>query len=265
MSGSNQDREQEPKPAPPSQGAPRVPPGLTTGLYYRRLRVGLLAAYLVPLLVLSLYFHFQFELEWTPEQIRTELRHIDQAVFRAKAITQKQLGLVRHSEPRRVAVAVNAFLDEVTDGLLEKEFLVSNIKLARDYAPDLPEVMLDPDQIRQVFLNLINNASDAIAGAGTIALKTRREDGSIRVTISDTGRDMTSEQMKKFFLPFCTTKEVGKGTGLGLSISLSIVEAMGGRIEMQSLPGSGSSFAVVLPINPETEAPDERAAGSPSA
>ena len=207
----------------------------------------------------------QFGLEWTPEKIRTELRHVDEAVFRAKAVTQKLLGLVRHSEPRLVPVAVNTLLDEVTDGLVEKELLVSNIKLVRDYAPNLPEVLLDPDQIRQVFLNIINNAGDAIAGAGTIALQTRREDSSIRVTISDTGRGMTSEQMKKIFLPFFTTKEVGKGTGLGLSISLSIVEAMGGRIEVQSMPGAGSSFTVVLPINPEEEAPDERAARGASA
>ena len=142
-------------------------------------------------------------------------------------------------------------------GLKEQEFTVSNIRLVRDYATDLPEVLLDPDQIRQVFLNLINNAQDAMEGPGTITLKTARADHSVRATVADTGKGMTTEEMEKAFFPFFTTKEVGKGTGLGLSVSLSIVEAMGGRIEVQSLPGAGSSFTVVFPIELAEERADE--------
>jgi two-component system NtrC family sensor kinase len=116
---------------------------------------------------------------------------------------------------------------------------------------------LDPDQIRQVFLNLINNAGDAIEGAGKVSLITSHDDSVVKITITDTGKGMTTEQMGKIFLPFYTTKEVGKGTGLGLSVSLSIVEALGGRIELQSTPGKGSSFIVILPARrPErTQAP----------
>jgi two-component system NtrC family sensor kinase len=110
--------------------------------------------------------------------------------------------------------------------------------------------------MRQVFLNLINNAQDAIEGPGTITLKTEKADHSVRVTVADTGKGMTTEEMDKVFFPFYTTKEVGKGTGLGLSVSLSIVEAMGGRIETQSLPGAGSSFTVVLPIDRAEERAD---------
>jgi len=109
-----------------------------------------------------------------------------------------------------------------------------------------------------VFLNLINNAGDAIEGAGKISLSTRHDDGAVEVTITDTGKGMTTEQMGKIFLPFHTTKEVGKGTGLGLSVSLSIVEAMEGRIELQSMPGMGSSFTVILPARrPEQVASQE--------
>ncbi|UCD58818.1 MAG: histidine kinase, partial [Candidatus Hydrogenedentota bacterium] len=191
----------------------------------------------------------QFGMECTPETIRKELDYIDEAVFRARDITQKLLNFVRKNEPRLVPRNINQILEDVVGGLKEREFQVSGIKLVRDYDPNLPDIMLDPDQMRQVFLNIINNAGDALDGRGTISIVTRLGGGWIRVTVTDTGKGMTSEQMGKIFDPFFTTKEVGKGTGLGLSISLSIVQAMGGSIEVQSMPGAGSSFAVVLPLN----------------
>jgi len=199
-------------------------------------------------------FDHEFHLEWTPETIREELSNIDAAVSRAKGITQKLLDFSRRSPQQLVPGNVNRILDDVVGGLKEREFEVSNIELVRDYAPDLPEIMLDPDQVRQVFLNLINNAGDAIDGAGTITLSTRRDDASVRVTVTDTGAGMTSEVIQNVFLPFYTTKDVGKGTGLGLSVSLSIVESMGGRIEVQSIPGAGSSFSVVLPLKKSEQA-----------
>jgi two-component system NtrC family sensor kinase len=190
----------------------------------------------------------RFGLDGSPARILGELDNLDAAVFRARGITRKLLTYARKNEPRLTSCDVNRLLDGVVGGFLEKEFEVSNIRLVRDYAPDLPLIPLDVDEMSQVFLNLINNAGDAIDGAGTITLSTRRMDGSVRVAVTDTGRGMLPEQMKKIFLPFFTTKSPGKGTGLGLSISLNIVEAMGGTIEVQSLPGAGSSFIVYLPI-----------------
>ena len=198
-------------------------------------------------------FDPEFNLQWTPETIREELANIDHAVFRARGITQTLLKFSRRSPPRMVPGNLNKILDEVVGGLKEQEFQVSNIKLVRDYQPNLTEIPIDADQVSQVFLNLINNAGDAIDGSGTITLATRCNDSSIRVTVADTGVGMTSEVMQQVFLPFYTTKEAGKGTGLGLSVSSSIVESFGGRIEVQSMPGVGSSFTVVLPVNqPET-------------
>ncbi len=194
-------------------------------------------------------FDPEFNLEWTPEMITEELANIDDAVFRAKGITQTLLKFSRKNPPRLVFVNLNRMLDEVVGGLKEQEFQVSNIELVRNYDLDLPEILIDRDQIGQVFLNLINNAGDAIDGSGTITLSTRCDDGFIRVTVTDTGVGMTSEVMQQVFLPFYTTKEVGKGTGLGLSVSSSIVESFGGRIEVQSMPGAGSSFNVVLPYS----------------
>ena len=199
----------------------------------------------------------QFGMDFSVDKVRQSLKQIDEAVFRAKTITHKLLNFARKSEPRLSPCSVHQILEDVVGGLKEQEFSVSNIRLVRDYATDLPEVLLDPDQMRQVFLNLINNAQDAMEGSGTITLKTERAGQSVRVTVADTGKGMTTEEMEKAFFPFFTTKEVGKGTGLGLSVSLSIVEAMGGRIEVQSLPGAGSSFTVVFPIELAEERADE--------
>jgi len=195
----------------------------------------------------------QFGMECTPHTIKRELDHIDEAVFRARDITQKLLSFVRKNEPRLVSCNVNQLLEDVVGGLKEREFLVEDIEVVRDFDRDLPDIMLDIDQMRQVFLNLINNAGDAINGAGTITLTTGSNERYVRATITDTGKGMTSEQMERIFDPFFTTKEVGKGTGLGLSVSLNIVQAMGGAIEVQSVPGAGSSFTVVLPIERRKE------------
>jgi len=197
-------------------------------------------------------------LDYSPEEVREELDKIDTAVYRARNITQSLMKFVSRGEGTPVATNVHMILDEILDGVKMREFQVSNIEVERNYDPAMPEILLDPDQIRQVFLNLINNAGDAIEGAGKISLSTRHDDGVVEVAITDTGKGMTTEQMGKIFLPFHTTKEVGKGTGLGLSVSLSIVEAMGGRIEMQSMPGMGSSFTVILPARrPEQVASEE--------
>jgi two-component system NtrC family sensor kinase len=113
--------------------------------------------------------------------------------------------------------------------------------------------MIDPDQMRQVLLNIVNNAGDAMDGPGSITLSTGCTNGQVRLTITDTGRGMTPDVVEKIFDPFFTTKEVGRGTGLGLSISLNIIQSMGGRIDVQSVPGAGSSFNIMLPLKVSEE------------
>ena len=201
-------------------------------------------------------FNPEFGMDRSPEAIERELQVIDEAVFRTKDITQKLLRFSRKNKPKLIYYPINRVLEEVAEGLKEKELEVDNITLSRDYDENLPDVLMDPDQLRQVFLNFINNAQDAVEGPGTITLSIRREEGFVRAGVTDTGNGMTAEQMEKIFNPFFTTKEVGKGTGLGLSISLSIIQAMGGTIEVQSMPGQGSSFTVVLPIQESEETAD---------
>lgn len=184
----------------------------------------------------------------TSRNIIKELSIVDEAVFRAKDITGKLLKSARKNVPKLIKCNVNQLIDDVVDGLIEKEFKVANIDLIKNYDDRLPKILLDPDQIRQVLQNLINNAGDAIKGPGKITLTTRSRDEKVQIIVSDTGKGMTHEVMAKIFQPFFTTKEVGKGTGLGLAISLSIIESMGGIIDVQSMPDSGTSFIISLPI-----------------
>jgi two-component system, NtrC family, sensor kinase len=193
------------------------------------------------------YFNPEFKLECTAEDINRELDALSSAVFRAKAITSKLLEFGRKNEPRLVYSDINHILNAVIDGLIEREFKVVDINFVREYDPDIPKILIDPDQISQVFLNLINNAGDAIFGPGTITITTKHENNTVKTIITDTGKGMSIDQLKQIFNPFYTTKEVGKGTGLGLGISLSLVESMGGTIDVQSMAGKGSSFMVSLP------------------
>jgi two-component system NtrC family sensor kinase len=191
----------------------------------------------------------EFDLDASDETICEELKSIDTAVLRAKGITQQLLNFGHKSEPQLERSNVNKILEQVLSGFKSREFKLASISLVRDLSPDLPEIMIDPDQIRQVFFNLVNNAGDAVKGPGRISVKTFEQNGFVRISITDTGDGMDAEQMKNIFDPFFTTKEVGKGTGLGLSVSLGIVESMGGTIDVQSMPGAGSVFTVSLPIN----------------
>ncbi|MCE2745428.1 MAG: ATP-binding protein [Burkholderiales bacterium] len=118
----------------------------------------------------------------------------------------------------------------------------------RDYGP-LPEINCLASQINQIFMNLLINAAHAIQKDGRILIKTWADDTHVYVSVSDNGCGIPQENLSRIFDPFYTTKPVGKGTGLGLSLSYGIVKKHGGRIEVQSETGVGTTFTVVLPIN----------------
>jgi len=123
-------------------------------------------------------------------------------------------------------------------------------ELIKSYG-DLPPLKCNPGQLNQVFMNLLVNAAQAMETRGTITLKSWHDQGCIHVLISDTGCGIPDEAKDRIFEPFFTTKEVGKGTGLGLSISYDIVKKHDGRIAVESKPGHGSTFTVILPCNDE--------------
>jgi two-component system NtrC family sensor kinase len=139
-------------------------------------------------------------------------------------------------------------LDETID-FLENESRYRNIDIQTDYAPDLPKITSDSSQLQQVFLNILNNAIDAIGKNGEVMIKSQflPKNSEISVEITDNGPGIPKEKMDKIFDPFFTTKEVGKGTGLGLSIVFSILEKLGGRIMVASEEGKGTTFTIYLP------------------
>lgn len=122
---------------------------------------------------------------------------------------------------------------------------------------DIPEILCYPQELNQVFMNLLVNASHAIQQKGEIRIITSRRNDQVVVEISDTGCGIPPENLSRIFETFFTTKEVGKGTGLGLSISSEIVKKHGGRLEVESTMGVGSTFRIWLPIKQEGPHPQE--------
>ena len=183
-----------------------------------------------------------------PEELRDSLREIVSQVERCKEITHKLLDFARKKEPLIQAADVNRLIEDMAR-LVEKEAAQKNIKLIRAYAKNLPRVPTDPPLLRQVVLNILNNAAYAIGNDGTITIATRLATGdAVELTFSDTGCGIPKEQLGKIFDPFFTTKPPGKGTGLGLSISHSIVVKLGGRITVASEVGKGTTFTIHLPV-----------------
>jgi PAS domain S-box-containing protein len=131
-----------------------------------------------------------------------------------------------------------------------------NCKVSKEYG-ELPEVYCLPSQLNQVFMNLLVNAGHAIENQGEITIATGRNGDEVWVAVTDTGRGIPEENLRRIFEPFFTTKPVGQGTGLGLSLAYSIVQRHQGRIEVGSKVGEGTTFRVVLPIRPAA-APAEK-------
>ncbi|MBU3916494.1 response regulator [bacterium] len=190
----------------------------------------------------------EFSPELDPRKVNEELDIISQAAFRAKKITRQLIDFGQKKEASLVPCDVNQILDEIIGGLLEHDFKKYKIEIVRQYTPDLPIILLDEVRIKQVFINILTNACEAILESGTIIISTELKNDYLDITISDTGAGIPASQINEIFKPFYTTKKVGEGTGLSLSISLSIVESQGGTIDVQSKEGIGSSFIISLPI-----------------
>lgn len=181
------------------------------------------------------------------DELTERLDVIHEAVFRCRDITRKLLTFVRQTDIKVEPHAVEAILDDVIGGMLSKELLLGNVEIVKEYDPNSRPVMTDRNQLVQVFVNLVKNAVDAMPTGGTLTVRTQHGTEGVVISVRDTGTGMTSDQIKRAFMPFFTTKAPGKGTGLGLSVSASILKNFGGNIYVESAPGKGSTFTVELP------------------
>ena len=183
------------------------------------------------------------------EALRSDLEVIRDEIQRAVRIMRNLLSFGREHKPEKSHTSINKALEDVLE-LRAYELRVKNVMVAKDLQRDLPEALVGPHQIQQVFLNLIVNSKQAMTEAqarGVLSVKTRREEETILIAIEDDGPGMPEEVLTKIFDPFFTTKSEGRGTGLGLSICYGIVQEHGGAIHVANEVGKGTTFTVELP------------------
>lgn len=188
--------------------------------------------------------------EQLSENIKSKIKKINDASHRCKRIIDNLLTFARWKRPEKTFEDVNNIIRQSVE-LRGYQLKVDNIDIELDLEEGLPGTMLDENQIQQVFLNLINNARDAImekGGGGRLRITTVAEGNKIVAKFEDSGIGMSREIADRIFDPFFTTKGVGKGTGLGLSISYGIINEHGGSISASSAPGNGTAFTVELPV-----------------
>jgi two-component system NtrC family sensor kinase len=190
-----------------------------------------------------------FKKESPPDaaEIKNCLTEVVHQVDRAREITHNLLNFARRQQPVVQAVDLNRLVEDMTL-LVAKEAQHHQIAVVKQLQPDLPSINSDAPLLRQVILNLLNNAIQATGPDGIVTVTTRvTEANQVMVQIDDTGHGIPKENLAQIFDPFFTTKPQGKGTGLGLSICHGIIERLGGKISAASEVGKGSSFTVKLP------------------
>jgi two-component system NtrC family sensor kinase len=181
------------------------------------------------------------------------LRTIDEEIFRCKKIISALLEFSRRRPPEVRETDLNALAERAAD-LVGHQLKLKQIALALRLEPQLPHIRADDDQLRQALIALLMNAGDATPAGGRIEVETRKSgDHEVTFSVTDNGVGIPRENLDRIFSPFFTTKPVGQGTGLGLALCHGIVTAHGGAILVESDPGKGSRFSLVLPIRgPET-------------
>ena len=188
---------------------------------------------------------------------RDTLQKVVAEIRRLESLMKNFLDFARPPKPQFVRTDINSILETTISFLTKQTSLLQGktktTEIVKDFDEHLPQITADPQQLRQVFINLLLNAREAMANRGTVRVKTFYDHSrSIQIDISDSGHGIAPDILNKVFQPFFTTKPKGKGTGLGLSVSQGIARRLGGYIEVRSILGAGTSFTVFLPA---TEVP----------
>lgn len=190
-------------------------------------------------------------------EVLESARKIGEQVERCKQITQGLLKFSRRVESSPQELDLNQLLSELVT-MARTRARVENVVLEADLH-DLPPIVSTPTHLQQIFINVVNNAIDAVAGQrdGQVVIRSRPIGERVKVVVSDNGPGIPEENLSRIFLPFFTTKPVGRGTGLGLAICYGLAQELGGTILVDSKVGAGSSFTVILPLRaPARPTPD---------
>ena len=193
------------------------------------------------------------------QRLSALLESIESTVERARGITHRLLGFARRMEANRQALHIEEVITE-TLGFLEREAKNRGVKFETELPANLPEIVSDRGQLQQVFLNIVGNALDALAGSEGGSQKPQGEERFVKiscqgqgrymlVSVEDNGKGMSPDVLRHIFEPFYSTKK-DKGTGLGMFITYGIVRKLGGEIHVQSEEGRGSIVRITLPLTP---------------
>jgi len=185
------------------------------------------------------------------QTLKNDIETVMRETKRCAGIVKGLLEFARCSTPQKGPSSLND-ISEAALSLIQHQILFQDVAIVRGYAPHLPSLLLDANQIEQVLVNMFVNAGHAMLGEGVLQVTTgvEQEPGCAFIMIRDNGCGIPEANMSRIFDPFFSTKE-NKGTGLGLSVSYGIVEEHGGRIEVQSEPGAGTTFTVKFPLQQE--------------
>jgi two-component system NtrC family sensor kinase len=171
--------------------------------------------------------------------------------IRLSDLLRKMLSFSKPDQEEKQAVDLNTVLDEILL-LHEKQMQENDIKIKTSFTQTLPHISASKDQLRQVFLNLVANARDAMPEGGTLRVTTSADSENVRIEITDTGTGIKEEHLKKIFDSFFTTKDSVKGVGLGLSVCYGFIKDHGGDIEVKSKVNEGTTFSITFPVYKES-------------
>jgi two-component system NtrC family sensor kinase len=190
--------------------------------------------------------------EISPESKRRKVLEMALSeTVRLSDLLRKMLSFSKPDQEERQLVDLNTVLDEILL-LHEKQLHENDIKIKTSFAKTLPQINASKNQLRQVFLNLVANARDAMPNGGTLRVKTGSDKDNVNIEMSDTGVGIKEEHIKKIFDSFFTTKDTVKGVGLGLSVCYGFIKDHGGDIQVKSKVNEGTSFNITFPVNKES-------------
>jgi signal transduction histidine kinase len=182
----------------------------------------------------------------TASPTTNSLQMIEEEISRIARIIQELLEFSRPTTSVQELVLVNAIIRDL-EPLLEQDCREKHITLKTILEPELPLVLISSDQLKQVVLNMVRNAEDAMPQGGELVIRTAQQGQFVDLSLADIGCGIPAEHLKHIFDPFFTTKGWGRGAGLGLSVSHGIINAAGGRIDVESEMGKGSTIRISLP------------------